>query len=194
MDMIQYSMFGHIRRLAEAEKRGIEAAGGSADLFQSVIPGFALSTVANITRIAEILPGEVLAKVGAPPKDDDIPIAKPGDLEDYDGFLFGVPTRYGTFPTHWTAFWEAAGPQWRSGALRGRLVGAFVCCSNMGAGMETTVANLLPTFANHGLTYVPMGGVNGDILGTLEEVSGGSPWGAGCFTVRLENTQHLFPH
>jgi NAD(P)H dehydrogenase (quinone) len=31
-------MFGHVRRLAEAEKRGVEAAGGTADLFQLVVP------------------------------------------------------------------------------------------------------------------------------------------------------------
>ena len=30
----QYSMYGHIKTLAEAEKKGIEAAGGTADLYQ----------------------------------------------------------------------------------------------------------------------------------------------------------------
>ena len=29
-------MYGHIKQLAEAEKKGIEAAGGSADIFQYV--------------------------------------------------------------------------------------------------------------------------------------------------------------
>lgn len=29
-------MYGHIRKLAEAEKAGIEAAGGTVDLYQSV--------------------------------------------------------------------------------------------------------------------------------------------------------------
>jgi NAD(P)H dehydrogenase (quinone) len=32
--IIYYSMFGHIAKLAEAEKKGIEAAGGSADVYQ----------------------------------------------------------------------------------------------------------------------------------------------------------------
>ena len=31
---LQYSMYGHIKQLAEAEKRGIEKAGGSADIYQ----------------------------------------------------------------------------------------------------------------------------------------------------------------
>lgn len=32
----QYSMYGHIRQLAEAEKAGIEKAGGTADIYQYV--------------------------------------------------------------------------------------------------------------------------------------------------------------
>ena len=42
-------MYGHIRQLAEQEKKGIEAAGGSADLFQ----------------LEETLPEDVLEKMGA---------------------------------------------------------------------------------------------------------------------------------
>lgn len=82
----QYSMYGHIRQLAEAEKKGIEKAGGTADLFQ----------------IAETLPEEVLAKMYAPPKPTDIPVLKdPSTLLEYDAFLFGIPTRYGNFPAQW---------------------------------------------------------------------------------------------
>ena len=32
--IIYYSMYGHVAKLAAAEKSGIEAAGGSADVFQ----------------------------------------------------------------------------------------------------------------------------------------------------------------
>lgn len=31
---LQYSMYGHIKTLAEAEKKGIESAGGSVDIYQ----------------------------------------------------------------------------------------------------------------------------------------------------------------
>src|SRR3569833_153497 len=38
----------------------------------------------------------------APPKATDIPtISDPTELEKYDGFLIGVPTRYGNFPGQW---------------------------------------------------------------------------------------------
>lgn len=36
--IVFYSMYGHILKLAEAEKEGIEAAGGKADLYQYVSP------------------------------------------------------------------------------------------------------------------------------------------------------------
>lgn len=42
-DIFQYSMYGHIKQLAEAEKAGIEAAGGKADIFQYVDAGAPLS-------------------------------------------------------------------------------------------------------------------------------------------------------
>lgn len=31
---MQYSMYGHVAKIAEAEKSGIEAAGGKADVYQ----------------------------------------------------------------------------------------------------------------------------------------------------------------
>lgn len=84
-------MYGHIRQLAEAEKAGIEKAGGSADLFQ----------------LPETLSEEVLAKMHAPPKATDVPFLEdPTTLESYDAFLMGIPTRYGNFPTQWKVILE----------------------------------------------------------------------------------------
>lgn len=38
----------------------------------------------------------------APPKPTDVPvISDPAQLEGYDAFLLGVPTRYGNFPGQW---------------------------------------------------------------------------------------------
>jgi NAD(P)H dehydrogenase (quinone) len=31
-------MYGHVAKLAEAEKKGVEAAGGKADIYQFVLP------------------------------------------------------------------------------------------------------------------------------------------------------------
>lgn len=78
-------MYGHIKALAEAEKKGIEAAGGTADIYQ----------------VKETLPEEVLTKMHAPPKAADIPVIDPATLATYDAFLLGIPTRYGNFPAQW---------------------------------------------------------------------------------------------
>jgi NAD(P)H dehydrogenase (quinone) len=79
-------MYGHIRTLAEAEKKGVEKAGVAVDLFQ----------------IPETLPDDVLSKMHAPPKPTDITVLEdPATLEQYDAFLIGIPTRYGNFPAQW---------------------------------------------------------------------------------------------
>jgi NAD(P)H dehydrogenase (quinone) len=86
--LVYYSMYGHIRTMAEAEKKGIEKAGGICDVYE----------------VAETLPEDVLAKMHAPPKPSDITVlSDPGVLEPYDGIIMGIPTRYGNFPGQWKA-------------------------------------------------------------------------------------------
>jgi NAD(P)H dehydrogenase (quinone) len=46
----------------------------------------------------------------APPK-KDYPIVTAKTLEEYDAFLFGIPTRYGNFPAQWKAFFDTTGGQ-----------------------------------------------------------------------------------
>jgi len=163
--IVFYSMYGHIKALAEAEKKGIEAAGGSADLYQ----------------VEETLPQEVLSKMHAPPK-SNIPIITPDILKTYDAFLFGIPTRYGNFPGQWKAFWDATGGLWQAGSLWGKYVGVFVSSGTMGGGQESTAIAAMSTFAHHGLIYVPLGyKTSFHILGDVSEVRGGGPWGAGTF-------------
>lgn len=48
-------------------------------------------------RVAETLPENVLKLVKAPPK-PDFPIATPDILAEHDGYLIGVPARYGAMP------------------------------------------------------------------------------------------------
>jgi len=162
--IVFYSMYGHIKKLAEAEKAGIEAAGGTADLFQ----------------VAETLPEEVLTAMHAPAKDASIPIATPSTLEGYDGFLFGIPTRYGNFPAQWKAFWDHSGKQWQAGAYYGKYAGVFVSSGTLGGGQENTVAASISTLAHHGIIFVPLGySKSYPEMASVSEVRGGGPWGAG---------------
>jgi len=165
--IVYYSLYGHVGKIAEAEAEGIKAAGGSVDIFQ----------------IPETLPQEVLTKMHAPPKDSSIQtLDDPSKLEQYDAFLFGIPTRYGNFPAQWKAFWDSTGKQWATGAYWGKYAGVFVSTSGLGGGQESTVISSMSTLAHHGLIYVPLGykTVFGQLT-NLSEVHGGSPWGAGTF-------------
>lgn len=137
-------------------------------------------------RVPETLPTEVLEKMHAPAKDSSIAtFDDPAKLEQYDAFLFGVPTRYGNFPGQWKAFWDRTGSLWQKGALWGKYAGFFVSSATLGGGQESTVIAAMSTIAHHGIIYVPLGYKTAfSILGDVSEVRGGSPWGAGTFAVR----------
>ncbi|KAG8997755.1 hypothetical protein FRB94_007477 [Tulasnella sp. JGI-2019a] len=107
--IVIYTLFGHVAALAEAEKAGIEAAGGKATIYQ----------------VEETLPAPVLEKMQAPSK-PEYPVIQPQDLLKHDGILIGVAARYGSMPTQMKAFWESTGQLWYANALTGKLVGAFV--------------------------------------------------------------------
>ncbi len=161
-------MYGHIRKLAEAEKAGIEKAGGTADVYQ----------------VAETLSEDVLAKMHAPPKPTDVPVLEdPSVLEQYDAFLLGIPTRYGNFPAQWKAFWDKTGKQWSTGGYYGKYAGVFISTGTPGGGQESTAIAAMSTLAHHGIIYVPLGYAKSfGLLADLSEVRGGSPWGAGTFS------------
>lgn len=111
-------------------------------------------------------------------------LSDPTVLEQYDAFLFGIPTRYGNFPTQWKAFFDKTGHQWQSGAFWGKYAGVFVSTATPGGGQESTVISAMSTLVHHGMIYVPLGyKTSFAILADLTEVRGGSPWGAGTFSV-----------
>ncbi|KAF9038658.1 NADH-quinone oxidoreductase [Panaeolus papilionaceus] len=161
--IVVYSMYGHIAKMAEAVKVGVASKGGDATIYQ----------------IPETLPQDILTKMHAPAK-PEYPIATPDTLTEYDGFLFGIPTRYGAQPAQWRSFWDATGGLWAQGKLAGKFAGVFVSTAGLGGGQEATVMNSLSTFAHHGIIYVPLGYSNTFAqLSNVDEVHGGSPWGAG---------------
>ncbi|KAJ7444614.1 flavoprotein-like protein [Mycena galericulata] len=163
--IIIYSMYGHIAKMAESAKAGIEEAGGSATMYQ----------------VAETLPQDVLDKMYAPPK-PAFPIITADELAKYDAFLMGVPSRFGNFPAQWKAFWDSTGSLWASGALTGKYAGAFTSSAGPGGGQEVTILQTISTLAHHGVVFVPLGYAHAfPQLTGVEEVHGGSPWGAGTY-------------
>ena len=117
----------------------------------------------------------------APPK-SDYPVITPAELSAYDAVLFGIPTRYGNFPAQLKTFFDAAGQVWAPGAWYGKFVGLFVSTAGLGGGQESTAVAALSTFVHQGMIFVPLGYAKAfGQLTNLNEVHGGSPWGAGTF-------------
>jgi NAD(P)H dehydrogenase (quinone) len=118
----------------------------------------------------------------APAQDTSIPFATPEIMKTYDAFLFGIPTRYGTYSAQWKTFIDKLGQLWMSGALYGKYFGLFVSTATAGGGQETTCINALSCWVHQGMIYVPLGyATTFQLLSDLNEVRGGSPWGAGTF-------------
>lgn len=99
--VIYYSTYGHIEILAKSVIKGLEESGVQVKLFQ----------------VAETLPAEVLEKMHAPPKNADVPVITSDMLPEADGFLFGVPTRFGTVPTQIKSLFDSCGKLWLNGGL-----------------------------------------------------------------------------
>ncbi|GAB9471751.1 Nad quinone oxidoreductase [Globisporangium polare] len=161
--VVYYSMYGHIGKLASAIKAGTAR-----------VPG----VETQLFQVQETLPDELLKKMHAAPKPADHPIATPDTLKEADGILLGLPTRFGMLPSQMKGLFDACGGLWVSGGLIGKPCGIFFSTGSLGGGQETTAMSTTPFLAHHGMTFVPLG-YRTPLLGNLDEIHGGSPWGAG---------------
>ena len=150
--------------LAEEIKKGIEAKG---------------DVEAVIYRVPETLSSEVLEKMGAPPK-ADYPVITAADLELADGFMFGLPTRFGMAAAQMKAFWDSTGGQWQSQSLAHKPAGIFVTTGTQGGGQETTALTWITQLTHQQMLFVPLGYGYAEAF-TMEELKGGSPYGAGSY-------------
>lgn len=162
--IVYYSTYGHIAKMAESVKKGVESVDG---------------VTAEMYQVEETLTEETLSKMHAPPKKDH-PVATPDTLKEADGILFGFPTRFGSMPAQVKALFDACGGLWAAGALVGKPAGIFFSTSTLGGGQETTAFTTLTFLAHQGMTYVPLG-YRSKLLFNMDEIHGGSPWGAGTF-------------
>ncbi|TFK36600.1 NADH-quinone oxidoreductase [Crucibulum laeve] len=156
-------MYGHIAGAAESIKASIEGTGGKADILQ----------------VPETLPQEVLDNMNAPAK-LSYPIITTNTILNYDVFLFGTPTRFGSMPAQWKVFWSSTGQLWPHGKLAGKYADLFVSALGLGGGQGVIAMGTMSTLTHHGMIYVPFGySYAFGQLSNLEEPHGGSPWGAG---------------
>ncbi|KAJ3218050.1 hypothetical protein HDU67_006750 [Dinochytrium kinnereticum] len=159
--VVIYSSWGHIKTLGEHLAKGAREAGAEVKIF----------------RVPETLPEEVTAKMHMA-KFDDIPVITPAELEEADGFLFGLPTRYGVPAGQIKTFWDSTGQLWMKQALAGKYAGCFTSTATQCGGQETTIMTMIPHFVHHGMIFVPFGYGHPNLHDNTE-VHGGGPWGAG---------------
>lgn len=159
--VLYYSFYGHIERMAQAAAEGArEAEGATVDL----------------KRVPETIPEEVLKKAGAK-VDQPAPVAKPEELANYDGILFGTPTRFGNMIAQMRNFLDQTGPLWAKGALIGKVGSVFTSSNTQHGGQESTILTFHPTLLHLGMVIAGLP-YSCTLQSGLDEIKGGSPYGA----------------
>ncbi|MDG2522743.1 NAD(P)H:quinone oxidoreductase [Caulobacter segnis] len=158
--VLYYSAYGHIEQMAEAVAEGARSAGATVD----------------IKRVPELVPEEV-AKNAHYKLDQKAPVATINDLAEYDAIVIGVGTRFGRMASQMANFLDQAGGLWARGALNGKVGAAFTSTATQHGGQETTLFSIITNMLHFGLVVV---GLPYSFQGQmkLDEVTGGSPYGA----------------
>lgn len=159
--VLYYSSYGHIETMAQAIAEGVSEIGGA---------------VATIKRVPELVPEEVARKSGMK-LDQDAPVASVAELADYDAIIFGTPTRFGNMASQMRNFLDQAGGLWASNALVGKVGSVFTSSASQHGGQESTILSFHTTLLHLGMVIVGLPYTATDQT-TLDEVTGGSPYGA----------------
>lgn len=158
--VLYYSSYGHIETMAGAVAEGARSAGATVD----------------VKRVPELVPEEV-ARSSHYKLDQAAPVAKPGELVDYDAIIVGTGTRYGRITSQMANFWDQTGGLWAQNKLVGKVGAAFTSTGSQHGGQETTLFSIITNLLHHGLVIV---GLPYSFQGQtrLDEVTGGTPYGA----------------
>lgn len=165
VNIIFYSMYGHIYRMAEAVAEGArQVSGAEVGLFQ----------------VPETLSQEILAKMGATEAKKafaHIPVATMDALSKADAVIFGTPTRFGMMAAQMRSFMDATGGLWMEGALIGKPGSVFTSSATQHGGQESTILSFHTTLLHQGMIIVGVPYSEKRQM-TLDEITGGSPYGA----------------
>lgn len=165
VQIVFYSMYGHIYQLAEAVAEGVrQVEGAEAILYQ----------------VSELIPEAALEKSGAQAARAafaHVPIITPDQLAEADAVIFGTPTRFGNMCAQMRNFLDQTGGLWMKGALIGKVGSVFTSTATQHGGQETTLTSFHTTLLHHGMVIVGVPYSEQRQM-TLVEISGGSPYGA----------------
>jgi len=162
-----YSMYGHVKIMADAILEGLRS-----------VPGVDVS----VYQVPETLDDEVLKKLPAKATSEfpTITVADVGILTKADGIVLGVPTRFGAMPTQMKAILDSCYFLWRENGLLGKLATVFMCSASMQGGQETTMLSTIHELAHYGMMYFPIG-IRPEMIHAKRPL-GGTCYGAGSFT------------
>ena len=169
VQIVFYSMYGHIYKMAEAVAAGAREAG---------------DTEVSLLQVPELVPDEVLEKSGAKAARQafaHVPVANVDQLAEADAILFGTGTRYGMMTAQMRNFLDQTGGLWMKGALIGKVGSVFTSTATQHGGQETTITSFHTTLLHHGMVIVGVPYSEQRQM-TLAEISGGSPYGASTIT------------
>lgn len=158
--VLYYSTYGHLETMAQAVAEGARSTGATVD----------------VKRVPETVPAEI-ARNAHFKLDQAAPVATVAELEHYDAIIVGAPTRFGRMPAQMASFLDQAGGLWARGALNGKVGAAFTSTATQHGGQEMTLFSIITNLLHFGMVIV---GLPYSFQGqmTLDEVVGGSPYGA----------------
>jgi len=159
--VLYYSSYGHIEQLADAIADGARSTGAEVD----------------IRRVVETAPQAVVAAAHFKTDSAHLMIESAEALRDYDAIVVGSPTRFGRMSSQMASFWDTAGNLWATGALHGKVGGAFTSSATQHGGNETTLFSIITNLLHFGLTIVGLDYGHQGQMG-YAEVVGGAPYGA----------------
>ena len=138
--VVFYSMYGHIYKMAEAIKQGVEEVKGAK---------------AELRRVPETLPEEVLKMMGAIEAQKQlihVPVCTVDELGEADAVIFGTPTRFGNMCGQMRQFLDATGKLWMNGSLVGKVGSVFTSSNTQhgGQGINHTEFSRNPPPPRHG--------------------------------------------
>jgi NAD(P)H dehydrogenase (quinone) len=165
MLVLYYSSWGHVETMAWAQAEGIAKVGGMS---------------ADVKRVPELVP-DAVAKQAHYKLDQKAPFADPLELANYEGIIFGAPTRFGNMCAQMRNFLDQTGPLWAKNALLGKVGSVFTCTQSQHGGQETTITSFHSTLLHQGMIVVGLPYTAPGIT-TMKEVTGGTPYGASSIT------------
>src|SRR4051812_37521032 len=165
VQVVFYSMYGHIYRMAEAIAEGARRVDGAE---------------VALYQVPELVPEDALEKSGARAARAafaHVPVIEPDQLAEADAIIFGTPTRYGNMCAQMRNFLDRTTQLWLSGALVGKVGSVFAGTATQHGGQETTITSFHSTLLHLGMVIVGVPYSEPRQM-TMDEITGGSPYGA----------------